>query len=140
MITMMLMFAQVVAAAPLSPAAAVAVLRASHSLADRTDAAPRTEGPNVAIAASSPTAGPYGEFEPFSPSRCLDGTLRSQPPRRVRAYVARPLGIEPRASRRDHVAQRSTDSSPANSPQPRAQDGRASLVSKSCTLPEMPDR
>jgi hypothetical protein len=42
--------------------------------------APPAEGPTVTVIDSSPTAGPFGEFEPFPEPRRLDGTYLSQPP------------------------------------------------------------
>ena len=66
-------FAQVVSThPPLSPAEAVRVLRGSHSLADFTDVhfSP-ADGPRIFVMGGSPTAGPYGEFRPFAPTRRL---------------------------------------------------------------------
>ena len=55
-----------------SPEEAVAVLRASHSIADLTDAHFGSgPGPQVFVMNSSPTAGPFGEFKPFGPTEPL---------------------------------------------------------------------
>ena len=48
-------------APPLSPAEAVAVLRAHHSLLDRTDAR-SGDGPTFVVIRSSPGSGPFGPF------------------------------------------------------------------------------
>src|SRR3954463_5228380 len=73
---------------PLSPEQAVAVLRGSHSFADRTDVVSvDASGPTVFVMRSSATAGPYGETRrPVAPRR-LDGTLLSDPPWEQYAYV-----------------------------------------------------
>lgn len=54
----------------LSPADAAAVLRADHSLIDRTDVV-GGDGPTAIVIPGSPTAGPFGEFPPFTPTRPL---------------------------------------------------------------------
>lgn len=86
---------------PLSPEQAVAVLRGSHSIADRTDVVSvDASGPTVFVMRSSPTAGPYGEIRrPLAPRR-LDGTLLSDPPWEQYAYV----GPSYRTVRRDHLS------------------------------------
>lgn len=48
-------------------------------------------GPTVLLAGSSPTAGPFGEFKPFSPARRLDGSLWTDPPWRSVTYLPRPF-------------------------------------------------
>ena len=58
----------------LSPDEAVAVLRASHSVADLTNAH-FGDGPRVFVMNSSPTAGPFGEFKPFAPTEPLSRGL-----------------------------------------------------------------
>jgi hypothetical protein len=81
---------------PLSPAEAVAVLRASHSASDLTDvrwlSRDELNGPRIVIMNSSPTAGPFGEFAPFSESRRLDGSSYFDPPWRSIAYRGWPYG------------------------------------------------
>lgn len=71
-----------------SPAEAAAILAPYQFVAPP----PIGGGPTFAILASSPTAGPFGEFRPFSPARRLDGTLLSQRPWIMRAYVGRRPG------------------------------------------------
>ena len=46
------------------------------------DVAPREWflGPTVTVLNSSPTAGPFGEFKDFSPTRRLDGSFLTDPP------------------------------------------------------------
>jgi hypothetical protein len=65
----------------------------------------REPWPSVFVMASSPTAGPYGEFEPFPETRPLNGTPYVVSPRYVgRSYRARPDGDRGRSpDRSDHT-------------------------------------
>jgi hypothetical protein len=80
-----LLAAQIVSSAPpLSPEEAARILARSPGLsnwANRANLPPAApDGPTVTVIDSSPTAGPFGEFEAFPEPRRLDGTLLSQPP------------------------------------------------------------
>ena len=59
-----------------TPAEAAALL-APHQF---VYVAPRPAEPQVVLLASSPTAGPFGELTPLSPSRRLDGSSYQDPP------------------------------------------------------------
>ena len=63
----------------MTPAEAVAMLRESPGLSNRTHVPPPAGGPHVVIIQSSPTAGPFGEFPAFTPPRRLDGSYVSDP-------------------------------------------------------------
>lgn len=90
MILVLVTAAQIVWSGPrLSSAAAAAILRESPGLSNRTNVPLASDGPIVVIMGSSPTAGPFGEFAPFPPARRLDGTLLSQRPSTMRAYMGR---------------------------------------------------
>jgi hypothetical protein len=59
-----------------TPAEALAIL-APHQF---VYVPPLPPGPTVLILNSSSTAGPFGEFKPFSPSQRLDGSSFTDPP------------------------------------------------------------
>lgn len=93
MIVALLIAAQIVWSGPrLSPSEAARILAQSPGLSNRTNVPPPGDGPTVVVIASSPTAGPFGEFAPFSPPRRLDGTLLSQRAWITRGYVGRRPG------------------------------------------------
>jgi hypothetical protein len=71
----------------LTPAEAAAILAPNQYV--YVEPAPRW-GPTVVLAGSSPTAGPFGEFKPFSPRRRLDGSLTTDPPWRSTVYLGHP--------------------------------------------------
>ena len=96
--------------ARLSPADAAAVL-----LPYRFQAPPPRAlepGPWIFVMGSSPTAGPYGEFQPFAMPRRLDGTSYADPPWFQRTYIGRSFGD----GRGSHVR---TPAVPLPAPHPR---------------------
>jgi hypothetical protein len=83
MIAILLAAQMISSSPPLTPAEAARILANSPGLSNwtnRTDEPAPADGPAVTVVESSPTAGPFGEFEPFPEPRRLDGTLLSQPP------------------------------------------------------------
>ena len=99
-----------------TPAEAAALL-APHQF---VYVAPRPAEPPVVLLESSPTAGPFGEFKPFSPPRRLDGSSYQDPPWEALAYSGRRHGAG-RNSRSRHSSGTSVTgpvSQPAPQPSP----------------------
>lgn len=74
-----------------SVAEAARILAQAPSIANRTYALSLPPGPRAVVIPSSPTAGPFGEFRPFSPPRRLDGTLLTDPPAEGYPILAFPI-------------------------------------------------
>jgi len=66
--------------------AEAAALMAPHQFVYVAKRVPRIHEPDLS---SSPTAGPFGEFKPFSPARRLDGSLFTDPPWTLFAYTGK---------------------------------------------------
>jgi hypothetical protein len=81
-----------------SPAEAVAILRALQPAppAPRSVSTWWVPGPQVHVIPSSPTAGPFGEFAPFSEARRLDGTALDTAPWTSTTYLPWSWGSGPR--------------------------------------------
>lgn len=75
-------------ASTLTPAEAAALLAPRQFVY----VAPRPAEPQVVLLASSPTAGPFGEFRPLSSSRRLDGSSYQVPQWESLAYSGRRHG------------------------------------------------
>ena len=77
---MLLLVGQIVSAyPPLAPADAARILADSPGLSNRTHVETPADGPHFFVLQSSPTAGPYGEFQPFAPTAPLGGWYGSSP-------------------------------------------------------------
>ena len=111
----LLLAAQIVWSGPtLTPDEAARILADSPGLSNRTHEPPAptaSDGPRIFISRSSPTAGPYGEFPPLTPTRPLDRSWPWWQPWWAPAYngnpffsgelgsPVRPVGTRSRAAR-----------------------------------------
>lgn len=81
MIKLCILLSCIVSSSPLpSPTEAARILSSNQTISYNPAYKIIDDSKRTTVLNSSSTAGPYGEFKPFPPSRRLDGTLMSQPP------------------------------------------------------------